>query len=71
MPEWGRTLTFKARKEIFSNSVVVIRIAFAGHALPNSKPAKGLAELFRAILNTTVRVKNQPFFRLLTTIRHV
>lgn len=53
------TFTFKAREEIFGNSVV-IRVALAAHALSKAVPFKCDAIGVGGILNASVRVKNQP-----------
>ena len=59
-----------AREEVFGDGIVV-RVAFAGHTLLDSEAVKGLAKGVGGILNTAIRVENQPRLRFLPPNGHV
>ena len=63
-------LALEAAEEIFCHGVVV-RIALAGHALPDSIALQPSLEGSRGVLDTPVAMKDEPLGRVATADRHV
>ena len=63
-------LTLEAAEEIFCHGVI-IRVAFSGHALPDSKGFQPLPKGPGSVLDASVTVKDQAFGRLTTAYRDV
>ena len=61
--------TFKAAKEVFSDSIVV-GISFAGHTLTNSMPVKNQPKRLGSVLDTAVTVKDEAIGGTLPANRH-
>ena len=62
--------TLEAAEEVLRNGVV-IRVAAAGHALPDAIGFQALPVGPGGILDTPVAVKNQTFGRFTAAIRHI
>lgn len=62
--------TFEAAEKVLCHSVVV-RVAFAGHALPDAQRGKPVSKGFCGILDAPIAVENQARAGPFTAYRHV